>query len=226
MPVGVIARDSLAKPDHRLHSKVVGKHLLIGHAVHRWISFLDLRKQALFRRQQRSGAVDINRSTFEHNAMVSREGLHHACARGLRHAGAHLRIELVIRILGPRVEFEIQSEHVRLIMTRVILQKNAAGVARPHAIGTPEMETHFVGKRMGFLQYHSRPLLRIGTVYDQVNAFVAREVADNLRIYPLDRLELARPVIAKMRPGEPRGFMRLPLGGHAIARFSGKNRLA
>src|SRR5260221_12202626 len=44
-----------------------------------------------------------------------------------------------------------------------------------------------------------------------------RQVADDIGIHPRDRIELPRPVVAKMRPREPRGFMRLPLGGHAVS---------
>ena len=70
---GFVVRDAIAEPNHRLHSKVVGKHLLVGHSVHGRIALLSGREQALFRGQQSSAAVDVNRPAFEHHAMIGGE---------------------------------------------------------------------------------------------------------------------------------------------------------
>src|SRR5436309_14152731 len=51
------------------------------------------------------------------------------------------------------------------------------------------------------------------------------QIANDLGIDPLDGRKLSRPVVAKMRPGEPGGFMRLPLGRHAVSGRTGENRL-
>src|SRR5580698_2530070 len=40
-------------------------------------------------------------------------------------------------------------------------------------------------------------------------------MANNFRIDPADRLELARPVVFVMRPGQPGSRVRFPFGGHA-----------
>ncbi len=61
--------------------------------------------------------------------------------------------------------------------------------------------------------------LRLGRfIVDQdVHLLDAREVANDLRVDPRNGLELARPVGAVVRPRDPGGLVRLPLGRHAIA---------
>src|SRR5438105_2993969 len=39
----------------------------------------------------------------------------------------------------------------------------------------------------------------------------------NINVSPLNRLELSRPVLSVVRPGNPRCLVRLPFGGHAVA---------
>ncbi len=65
------------------------------------------------------------------------------------------------------------------------------------------------------------PSPRCLVVDQNVDLLDAREMADDLRIDPRNRLELARPVGAIVRPRDPRGLVRLPLGRHAIAERGG-----
>src|SRR5690606_3495867 len=51
-----------------------------------------------------------------------------------------------------------------------------------------------------------------------LDPFMSVQPADDLRIDPRDRLELARPVGSLVRPGNPRGGVRLPFRGPAAAR--------
>src|SRR5260370_25011960 len=78
------------------------------------------------------------------------------------------------------------------------------------------MKTDIAGKRIRFFEHRPRALLPTCIIYDQIHTLMPRQVADDFGIDPWDRIELARPVAAKVRPGEPRGFMRLPFGGHAV----------
>ena len=61
-----------------------------------------------------------------------------------------------------------------------------------------------------------------GIFDDDVHPLDARQMADDLGIDPGDWRELARPVGAVVRPGQPGGGVRLPLGGHAVAERGGR----
>jgi hypothetical protein len=55
-----------------------------------------------------------------------------------------------------------------------------------------------------------------GEIVDQdVDALDAGEMADDLGVNPRDGLKLAGPVVGIVRPCDPCGGVRLPLGGHA-----------
>ena len=65
-----------------------------------------------------------------------------------------------------------------------------------------------------------------GITHDQIDPLVASKIPNYFRIHPRDRFEFTRPVALVVRPGEPGGFVRLPLGGHAESalRFSCAHR--
>jgi len=46
-------------------------------------------------------------------------------------------------------------------------------------------------------------------------------VADDFAVDPGDGLELVRPVLRVMRPGDPCGGVRSPFGGHTKVLFAG-----
>src|SRR5713226_4725956 len=88
------------------------------------------------------------------------------------------------------------------------------------------MEANVVRKRAGSFQYGLGAVFRPLTLDDQVHALMPRQVADDLGINPWDRIELARPVAAEMRPSQPRRFVRLPLRGHAVSLCGGEKSCA
>ena len=92
--------------------------------------------------------------------MLAAEGLHQASPGGLRHALSNFFVVLVIRILGPGVELKMQSEQagIGMMMPGGRRQKDAAGIARPYAIGAPAVKTNIVGKRSGLFEYRARAL--------------------------------------------------------------------
>ena len=151
--------------------------------------------------------------------------MHYASAASLRHARANFFVEAVIRILGPPVELKVQSEQSGMCGIGGRRQENAAGIARPDAIGAPAVEADSLGERVGkricFFEHRPRTLFRTRVIDDQVDALMPGQVADDFGIDPRDRVELTRPVAAKMRPGEPCGFMRLPFGGHVVSLCGG-----
>src|SRR4029078_940212 len=50
---------------------------------------------------------------------------------------------------------------------------------------------------------------------EDLDVFMVRDHAGDLGVDPRDRSELARPVRLVVRPANPRGAVRLPLGRHA-----------
>ena len=56
----------------------------------------------------------------------------------------------------------------------------------------------------------------IGIVNEDVDRFDLREVTDDLGVDPGDGLEFSGPVFGVVRPGDPGGGVRGPLGGHAV----------
>src|SRR4029077_6617787 len=115
--MSVVTGDAAIEPDDGLHTKIVGEHLLVGRAVHGRVALLDGGKQALLSGNQSAASVDVDRSTFEHDAVfvferINDEWVHDANAGGLRHALSNLFVETVIRILGPRVKLKVQSERL------------------------------------------------------------------------------------------------------------------
>ena len=96
-------------------------------------------------------------------------------------------------------------------------QEDAAGVAQPDAIRGPVVKSDIVRESVGALE-HSARLPRCGRVVDdQFDALMLRQIANDFGVDPRNRLEFSRPVAVKVRPSQPRGGVRFPLGGHAVA---------
>src|ERR1700730_9976659 len=83
------------------------------------------------------------------------------------------------------------------------------------------MKTDIPGKRIRFFEHRPRALLPTCIIYDQIHTLMPRQVANDFGIDPWDRIELAPPVAERMRPGEPCGYRRPPLAGHAISLCGG-----
>src|SRR5579864_2079351 len=145
---------------------------------------------------------------------------------GFRHEGAYFVVVTVVRVLCPGVEAPgdcVQSRRASLGLTGgdarpSINGEGAAAVAGPDPVRRPAMETDVLVKDISNLQRFAGTLLRVGVVHDQLDSFVAREVANDFRIDPGNGLELSGPVAFEMRPGQPGCVVRFPLGGHANLR--------
>ena len=117
---------------------------------------------------------------------------------------------------------EVQSEDPGIFVIGGRSEKDATGIARPPAIGAPAMKTNFVGERIRFFEHRARAIFPAQIVDDQVHTLMPCQRADDLGIDPLDRFEFPRPVGAEVRPGEPGGYVWLPLGGHAVSLCGGE----
>ena len=60
--------------------------------------------------------------------------------------------------------------------------------------------------------------------HDKIYVFHAAQVADDIGEDPRDGVEFSWPVRAIVRPRQPCGLVRLPLGGHAVAERTGRGR--
>src|SRR5581483_3544549 len=95
--------------------------------------------------------------------------------------------------------------------------EDGTGVAQPHAVGRPMVKVQPREIRALPLQHAVRALLRSRVVDKNVHVLNAGEPAHDLAVHPWNRLKLLRPVLRIVRPGDPGGSMRSPLGGHSIA---------
>src|SRR6267378_6897333 len=84
------------------------------------------------------------------------------------------------------------------------------------------MKTNTIRESACFLEHHARTLFPTRIIDDQVHTLMPRQIADDFGIDPWDRIELARPVAAKMRPSQPCRFVRLPFRGHPVSLCSGE----
>ncbi len=133
------------------------------------------------------------------------------------HAVRQLVIEVPVRIFGPCIEVPVGEGKLAFSIT----DKNGAGVAGPDTIGGPGVKENLIQIRAGALEDTGREPLGL-TVLDEDVHFLARgEQTNDLSVDPRDGLEFAGPVFAIVRPGEPCGLVRLPLGRHAVAEFAG-----
>src|SRR5207244_6396851 len=125
------------------------------------------------------------------------------------------------RVLRPGIEAEARDRQCggRPVAT----QEHRAEVARPATVGweseeldasAPEIDAHP-------LQYAPGLTLVGGGVDEDARDLARRELAHDLAVHPLDRRDLSRPVAPVVWPAEPRGLVRLPLGGHAKAEGGG-----
>src|SRR5579872_509082 len=83
------------------------------------------------------------------------------------------------------------------------------------------MKTNVVRKRVRTLQHLASLFRGPGVVDDQLNPLMPCQIANDFSVDPWDRFEPARPIAVIVRPCQPCGSVRLPLGGHAVAERSG-----
>ena len=136
-----------------------------------------------------------------------------------RHFG-NLAVLPPVVVLGPGVEMKMDNGAVsafRFPLSAFLTKIGPLSRIQPRLVGWTMNWT--------LLQIAARPLemtggeLLFGLMPDQkTHGFARRDFAHHFAINPADGLHLARPVGLMMRPGEPRCRMRLPFGGHGVAR--------
>jgi hypothetical protein len=214
--VRVIAHASLAQPDHPADAEPLGEDALVVGAAHPGIALLHRREQAFLGRQQQAGAVAVDRASFEHDPLDRVGRLHRRVARKTGDPGdvlADLGVVGVVVVLGPRVEAPVDQ----LRAAGGIVHHGGPRVAGPDAVGGDVVQAHALGRDAVHRELLDRVALHLIAVAEDLDLLGLREHARDLREDPRDGLELAGPVGLVVRPGEPGGPVRLPLGRPAHA---------
>ncbi len=226
--VGVVADDAAVEPQDVVDTKVVvenGFQLLLAHA---GVALLDFTEEAFLRGEENACAIGVNGAAFQYYAarpavLAFRGGFGRVrwLPRGdleqLCHAGGKLVVVVPVVVFGPGVEAPVGEGDLALLVS----DEDGAGVAGPDTVGGPEVELDAVEIGAGAGEATGGAGALGGTGNDEVDDFARGEEADDFRVEPGDGLEFTGPVLAVVRPGEPCGLVRLPLGGHAVAELCG-----
>jgi hypothetical protein len=100
-----------------------------------------------------------------------------------------------------------------------LLDVNASRVPGPDAVSFPTVKADGGRERSGLVENLARFAFYRSILNYEFDPLVRRQVANDFRIDPRDRLKLSRPVVSAVRPSEPSRGVRFPLGGHAVLRF-------
>ena len=120
-------------------------------------------------------------------------------------------VELPVVVLGPGVELPVRDGDGVFVF-----HEDRAGVACPDAVGGPLVEVDARDVCACALQDSVGAFCGGCIVDEDVHVLDAGEVADDVGVDPGDGREFARPVVGVVRPGDPGGGVRVPLGGHAV----------
>src|ERR1700677_2880399 len=112
--MSVVTGDAAIEPDDRLRTKIIREHQLISRAIHRRVALLNRGEQAFLSGENRAAAIDIDRSTFEYDAVLLADGLYDVSPSRRRHALAIFPVKRVIGIFGPCIELKVQGEQAEI----------------------------------------------------------------------------------------------------------------
>src|SRR5213594_1975937 len=126
-----------------------------------------------------------------------------------------LIVFLPVGVFGPGIEAEPHDRDLR--RGPDTSHEHGPEVARPPAVRRDPQELHASSVHAGPLQYAARLALVLSRLHEDPHRLAWGELAHDLPVHPLDRGELPRPVARVVRPADPGGRVRLPLGGHREA---------
>jgi len=243
--VGVVAGTAAREPEGLVDAEVVAEGafeeaLGCGFVAEAWVALLNFGEEALFGGEQNSRAVGVDGAAFEDDAVrfttptskCARRGPRFpACRSGrwrrnfgldlgevveLGDAVGDLVVEMPVGVLGPGVELPVEDGEVFPITgAGGFFHEDRAGVAEPDAVGGPLVEVEAREIRAAALEDARGAALGGEIVDEDVDGFDGGEMANDLCVDPGDGLELAGPVVGIVRPCDPCGGVRGPLGGHA-----------
>src|SRR5690242_12290448 len=222
MAVRIVARDSLAQPEHirgaevRLEDRLELRPPQTGVAdLHRLI------EQAFLGGEHRAAAVDVDAAAFEHDIAISwpRPYREQSYFESRGRARGDAVVQFPIGVLGPCIEPELRDRERRGM---VCSHEDGPEVAGPAAVGgePDELDAADIDAPPLF-EHPSGPALVGGRIDQDAHQLSGRERPRDLAVHPRDRGELAGPIAGVVGPADPRGVVRLPLGRHAEAEAGG-----
>ena len=123
----------------------------------------------------------------------------------------------MVGVLGPAVESPVDQTDLRQKSRRFILDdERRASVAQPAPIGRRLEESNRLEVDADSIKLVGHASFARSAADHDLNPFDPAQMADDLGVDPTDRRELAWPVVAIVRPGDPGRRMRLPFGRHAV----------
>ena len=145
VPVGVVAGDAVAEPQHLAHAQVLAEHALQLLARDAGVARLDRAQQALLGGQQRPAAVDVDAAPLEDDPARARVRRPASAARRRRRSRRASQladgvVALVVGVLRPAVELPVGQRDLTGVAVRSRLHEQRAEVARPAAIGRDAKE--------------------------------------------------------------------------------------
>ena len=219
--VGVVAGDSAPQPDHLLDAEIVVECLLELLAANAGIALLHFAEQAFFGRQQDALAVGIDGAAFEDEPAL----LTGKC-RWLAAIGA---VRAIPRrdpgIWSSRCQsgYLAQALKRQLVMATwpcAIADEDRAGIAGPDAVGGPLVEADVVEIGVSAIEDTGwRGACSFSFCTRRWTCSRIGEQPDDFGVEPRDGLEFSGPVFGIVRPCQPGCLVRLPFGGHAVAKL-------
>ena len=221
MSVSVVSHDSLAEPQDVGCPELVLEHRFDFGTSEAGVPDLNDRvEQALFCGEQGAAPVDVDAATFEHE--LPRLGPKQPQLEPRRDALGHAIVELPIGVLGPGVESKLGDRERGGRAGPA--HEDGPEIAGPAAVCREAEELEAVGPHAHLREHASGAALVVGGIDQDPHELSPGERARDLSVHPGDRAKLARPIAGVVRPADPGGVMRFPLGGHAEAEARGRLR--
>ena len=139
--MSVVAHNPASEPDRVRSPKVIRKCLLVMNASHVRISLLLFAEQAFFCRENRSRAVDVDRPTFENDALTKPFRTNVPCVGRLGHEASDLLVVAPVGVLSPAIkaEFNGESGFRRRFLVPTMLQEDASSSIKVPEEAFPEI---------------------------------------------------------------------------------------
>jgi len=222
--VGVVAGDAAAEPENVFGAEKAAERRFNLRARKTGVAHLNARmEQAFLRGEQSAAAVDVNAAAFENEAATGDFSGEEREAKGASGMAGDLRVATPIGVFGPGIEAESDDGERSVCArgARIAPDEDGAGIAGPAAVGREREKPDATGRDSDGSEGAAGGGAVAGRLNDDVQQFAGRKFAADFRVDPGDDGDFAGPVRGVVRPAEPRGGVRFPLGGHAHGGTSG-----
>ena len=211
VPMRIVADASLAEPDGLANAEVIAEDALVRVAVEAGVAHLHLGKEPLLGHEHRAGSIRFDSASLEDETFATiRPRRFPSRQRGdAFDRASNLCVAGVVRILCPRIEPPIHQ----LDGAALTVHESRRRVAQPDAVRGHDMKPHVARHAV-----RREMLLRRRThgriVTQNLDPLARREYARDVGVDPGNGSQLTRPVGFVVRPRNPGGLVRMPLGGH------------